>query len=76
MISSNNSNVYISLRLALLGLDCVVIQKEEKGFHPVHRRAGRGRVGVSLCCGLLAALVCSMVLVTITAGLAAKFSRH
>ena len=63
-------------RLALLGLDCVVIHKEEKGFHPLHRRAGRGRVGVSLCCGLLATLTSSLVLVSITAIIAAKFTSH
>ena len=63
-------------RLALLGLDCVVIHREEKGFHPHHRRAGRGRVTLSLVCGLVAALTSSLVLVTITAGLAVKLTSH
>ena len=63
-------------RLAMLGLDCVLVSTAEGGGVPegVPRRGGAGRSAVSVCCGLVAGLVTSTIVITAAATAAVRLA--
>lgn len=63
-------------RLAMLGLDCVLVSTAEGGgvAEGVARRGGAGRSAVSVCCGLVAGLVTSALVITAAATAAVRLA--
>ena len=63
-------------RLAMLGLDCVLVSTAEGGgvAEGVARRGGAGRSAGSVCCGLVAGLVTSALVITAAATAAVRLA--
>ena len=65
-------------RLAMLGLDCILVRKEvldeevSSGQIGIARKGVATRLTMSLMCGLIAGLVTSIIILSITAGISVK----
>ena len=62
-------------RVALLGLDCLLIRKSKLAENVTEARRGLGgRLSLSLCCGVISALITSLTLLAIVALIVMKLA--
>ena len=64
-------------RVALLGLDCLLVRKSQLGESLAGARRGLGgRLSLSLCCGVISAIVTSITLLAVVALVVLKLAPH
>ena len=64
-------------RIALLGLDCLLVRKSQLGESLAGARRGLGgRLSLSLCCGVISAIVTSITLLAVVALVVLKLAPH
>ena len=64
-------------RVALLGLDCLLVRKSQLGESLAGARRGLGgRLSLSLCCGVISAIVTSITLLAVVALIVLKLAPH
>ena len=64
-------------RIALLGLDCLLVRKSQLGESLAGARRGLGgRLSLSLCCGVISAIVTSITLLAVVALIVLKLAPH